>query len=101
MRRLSTERFLRTLHGCSLQTVVVFMLSGRESSSAFRADRCDSHFTSGQELDAALPTVSIFDFGPRWMFRKVTDCENGQVSEAVVSWRLLVNFIGSRQTWRI
>ena len=36
------------------------MLSGRESSSAFRAERCGSHFTSGQGLDAALPTVSIF-----------------------------------------
>ena len=66
----STERFLRTLHGCSLQTVVVFTLSGRESSSAFRAERCDSHFTSGQGLDAALPTVSISDFGPWWMFRQ-------------------------------
>ena len=46
------------------------MLSGRESSSTFRAERCDSHFTSGQGLDAALPTVSIFDFGPWWMFRQ-------------------------------
>ena len=37
------------LHGCSLQTVVMLMLSGK-SSSAFRAERCDSHFTSGQRL---------------------------------------------------
>ena len=48
IRRLPKERFLCTLHGCSLQTVVVFMLCGRESSSAFRAERCDSHFKSGQ-----------------------------------------------------
>ena len=43
---------------------------GRESSSAFRAERCDSHFTSGQGLDAALPTLSMFDFEPWWMFRQ-------------------------------
>ena len=53
-----------------LQTVVVFMLSGRKSSSAFRAERCDSHFTSGQGLDAALSAVSVFDFGPWCMFRQ-------------------------------
>ena len=33
--RLSSERFLCTLYGRRLQTVVVFMLSGRESSAAF------------------------------------------------------------------
>ena len=32
---LSSERFLCTLFGRRLQTVVVFMLSGRESSAAF------------------------------------------------------------------
>ena len=64
------KRFLCTLHGCSLQTVVMLMLSGRKSSSAFRAERCDSHFTSGQGLDAVFPAVSVFDFGPFWMFRQ-------------------------------
>ena len=60
------KRFLCTLFGCSLQTVVMLMLSGRKSSSAFRAERCNSHFTFGQGLDAAFSTV----FDPWWMFRQ-------------------------------
>ena len=60
------------------------MLSGRESSSAFRVERCDSHFTSGQGLDAALPTVSIFEFRTLVDASSETNCENGQVSEALV-----------------
>ena len=70
IRRFPKERFLCTLHGCSLQTVVMLIFSGRKSSSAFRAERCDSHFTSGRGLDAAFSAVSVFDFGPWWMFRQ-------------------------------
>ena len=76
LERSPKERFLCTLHGRSLQTVVMLMLSGRKSSSAFRAERCDSHFTTGQELDAAFPAVSVFDFGPFLDVSSVISCES-------------------------
>ena len=36
----------------------------------FEPNGANSHFTSGQGLDAALPTVSISGVGPWWMFRQ-------------------------------
>ena len=66
IRRLPKEKILCTLYGRNLQTVVMLMLSGKKSSSAFRAERYDSHFTSGQGLNAAFSAVSVSDFGPWW-----------------------------------
>ena len=58
--RLSTESFLYTVHGCSLQTVVVFTLSARESSAAFRAEWCDSQFHLAQMIGCSITHSSSF-----------------------------------------
>ena len=52
---------------CKLSSCSCFW---KEILVRLRAERCDSHFTSGQGLDAAFSAVPVFDFGPWWMFRQ-------------------------------
>ena len=66
----SQKKGFVALHGCRLQIVVMLMLSGRNSSTASRVELRESHLPSGQGLDAAFSKVSVFDFGPWWMFRQ-------------------------------
>ena len=62
--RLSPEGFLCFPLGCSVKLGTVFLFSGRESSTAFRAERFDTRITSRKRLDAALPQFQFLISDP-------------------------------------